>query len=121
MAVEADIGVHALQEFERLLRLLGFVALVILPEHPITRGLDNNSFDRRRTYIEADHELGFMVMRLVRVLDLRDAGDWWFQRCNLDQGGTLMIVHSTSLALKAIKPQHTGYRLLDVLIFGLWQ
>jgi hypothetical protein len=33
VAVDADFGLHALEKFERLLRLLGFVALVVLPEN----------------------------------------------------------------------------------------
>src|SRR4029079_5747273 len=90
-------GLDALQEFKRLLWLLGLVALVILPEHFVASGLHHNSLYRRRTHIETNHELGLVVARLVLMLDLLNAGSSGLQGCDLDQSWTFVIVHHASL------------------------
>ncbi len=64
-AVDADLVLHALQEFERLFRLLGFVPLVVLPEDLVGRGVDHRRFHRRRADVEPDQELRVMVVRLL--------------------------------------------------------
>ena len=66
VAVDADFLFDAAQEFERLLRLLGFVALVVLPENLVGRRVDDGRFYRRRTHIEAHHELRVMIVRPLR-------------------------------------------------------
>ena len=47
MRVDADFGLHALQKFQRLLRLLGFVALIVLPQHLIAGSVNHDSFHGR--------------------------------------------------------------------------
>ncbi len=47
VAVDADFGFNAPQEFERLLRLLGLVALVVLPQDLVGVGFHHGGLDRR--------------------------------------------------------------------------
>ena len=67
VAVDADLGFHPLQELQRLLRLLGFVALVVLPEHLVAGGIDHDRLHRGRAHVQADQELGLVIVRLVRM------------------------------------------------------
>jgi hypothetical protein len=71
MAVDADLGLHSLQKFERLLGLLGLVTLIVLPESLIRGYIHNDCFYRGGTDIEADQVLRVVVVRLVIVLDFR--------------------------------------------------
>ena len=57
-----SVGFHPLQELERLLRLLGLVALIVLPENLVGRGFDDDGLHRRRADVESDKELGLLVM-----------------------------------------------------------
>ena len=75
-AVDADLGFHALQEFEGLLRLLGLVALVVLPEDLVSRCVDHDRLHRRRADIEADQVLRLMVVRLL-IVDWNSSGAIW--------------------------------------------
>ena len=50
----ADFLLHALEEFQQLLRLLGFVTLVVLPDDLVGFGVDNDRLHRRRANIHAD-------------------------------------------------------------------
>ena len=49
----ADFVLHALEEFEQLLRLLGLVALVVLPDHLVGFGIDDDGFHRGRAHVHA--------------------------------------------------------------------
>ena len=51
VAVDAYLGFHALQEFKALFRLLGFMALVILPQHLITDSVDHHRLHGRGAHI----------------------------------------------------------------------
>ncbi len=51
---DADFLFHALEEFQQLLRLLGLVALVILPDHLVGGGLDHHGLHRGRAHVHAD-------------------------------------------------------------------
>ena len=46
VAIDADVGFHAAQKFQRLLRLLGLVALVVLPQDLIRRRIHHHGFHR---------------------------------------------------------------------------
>ena len=56
-----DFGLEALQELQHLLRLLGIVALVIGPHHPVARRIHHHGLHRRGADIHADKEFGFHV------------------------------------------------------------
>ena len=66
-AIDADLGLHALQELQHLLRLLGFVALVVLPEDLVGGGIDHDRFHRGRADVQSDQELGLVIVRLLRI------------------------------------------------------
>ena len=51
---DADFLFHALEEFQQLFRLLGLVALVVLPDHLVSFGLDDDGLHRGRADIHAD-------------------------------------------------------------------
>ena len=57
VTVHADLGFHAAQKFQRLFRLLGFVALVVLPEDLISGSIDDRRLDRGRAHVEANQEI----------------------------------------------------------------
>ena len=57
LAVDADFGFHAPQELQRLFRLLGFVALVVLPQNLVGRGIDHDRLHRGRADIEPNQKL----------------------------------------------------------------
>ena len=69
MAADADVAFHSLQEFEGLLRLLGFMPLVIPPENLVRGRVDNYSFHRGRTDIQSNHEfiVSIITVRLMLV------------------------------------------------------
>ena len=98
MAINPGIGFHALQKLQRLLRLLGFVALVVLPENLVRRGINNDCFYRSRTHVETDEELRYMIVRLLRVLHLLDRR-LGFDAFDLNQRWTFvaLVVHHSSL------------------------
>ena len=54
MRSNADFAFHALEEFQQLLRLLGFVALVVLPDHLVGFSIDDDCLDRRGANIHTD-------------------------------------------------------------------
>ena len=58
LAIDADLGLHALQKLQRLLRLLGFVALIVLPQHLVGGGIDHDRLHRGGANVEADQEFG---------------------------------------------------------------
>ena len=87
MRIHGSIGFHALQELERLLRLLGFVALVVLPENRVARSIDNYCFHGRRAYIQANQEFDCAIMAvhgLAHRLGNSNRMDLWFERCDLN-------------------------------------
>ena len=51
--VDAGFRFHAPQKLQHLFRLLGFVALVVLPENFVGRGVDHNGFHRGRAHVRA--------------------------------------------------------------------
>ena len=55
--IDAGIGFHALQKFQRFFGLLGLMTLIVLPKHLIAGRLDDHGFYRRRTDVESDQEL----------------------------------------------------------------
>jgi hypothetical protein len=93
--VDTDLGFHALQELQGLLRLFGFVTLVILPENLVGLEINGHGFYRRRANIQADQKFRHVVMRLVRMLHLLD-GWLRFERGDLNEGWTFVIVHHSS-------------------------
>src|SRR5262249_26311846 len=106
MPVDMDLGFHALQKLQGLLRLFGFVALVILPENLVGRKIDDHGFHGGGTDIQADEKLRLVVMRLFGMLRLLD-GRLRFERCDLNQGGTFVIVtvHDSSQKSQNLKPR----------------
>ena len=62
--VDADFGFHALQEFKGLFRLLGFVALIVLPESLIAGGIDDHRFHRGRADVEPDQKLDCAIVAM---------------------------------------------------------
>ena len=52
-----DFRLEALQKFEDLLRLLGVVALIVLPENLVGSGVDHHGFHRGRADVHADEEV----------------------------------------------------------------
>ena len=50
----ADFLLHALEELQQLLRLLGLMALVVLPDHLVGLGVDHHRLDGRRANVHAD-------------------------------------------------------------------
>ncbi len=60
---DADFVLHALEEFQQLLRLLGLVALVVLPDHLVGFGVDDDGLHRGRAHVHADGVDG-LVARL---------------------------------------------------------
>ena len=73
--IDAGFGFHALQEFQRLFRLLGLVALIVLPEHLVARSIDDHRFHRGRAHIQPHQKLDLAI---VAVHWLSAAG---FARC----------------------------------------
>ncbi len=59
----ADFLFHALQEFQQLFRLLGLVALIVLPDHLVGFGVDDHGLHRGRADVHADAVDG-LVARL---------------------------------------------------------
>ncbi len=51
---DADLVLHALEEFQQLLRLLGLVALVVLPDHLVGFGFNDYGLHRGRADVHAD-------------------------------------------------------------------
>ena len=68
MAVDAKIGFHALEELERLLGLLGFMALVVLPENLVSCRVDGDRFNRGRADVEPNHEFVFPITSVSLML-----------------------------------------------------
>jgi hypothetical protein len=91
MPVNTDFGLHALEELERFLRLLGFVPLIILPEDLIRSRIHDDRFDRRRTHVQADEKFRHVVVRFLSGLRLRYCG-FGFKPRNLNQRRTFVIV-----------------------------
>jgi hypothetical protein len=50
----ADFGFHAAQKLEHLFRLLGLVALVVLPENGVAGGIDHHGLHRGGTNVHPD-------------------------------------------------------------------
>ena len=82
VTIDADLGFHPLQEFQGFFRLLGFVALVVLPEHLIAGRIDHHGFHSGRAYVEADHERGVVVVRLFGMISM--LGRLGIKRSDLD-------------------------------------
>ncbi len=68
VAIDADLRLHALEKLQRLLRLLGFVALIVLPKDLVGCGIDDHRLHRGRAHVQPDHELAFMVVRFQVLL-----------------------------------------------------
>ncbi len=51
---DADFILHALEEFEQLFRLLGLVALIVLPDHLVGFGLNHDGLNGGRADVHAD-------------------------------------------------------------------
>ena len=66
MAVDADFFFHSPQEFQRLLRLLGLVTLIVLPQNFVAGSIDDRGFHRGRANIEPNQKLSVMIMRSLR-------------------------------------------------------
>ena len=89
--VDADLGLHAAQKFQGLLRLLGLVALVVLPKNLVGRGVHHCRLHRGRANVEAHQKLSVMVVRLLvgSCGDLEQLRRLLFVSCK-------MVVHSIS-------------------------
>ena len=123
-AIDADFGFHALQEFQSLLRLLGLVALIVLPQDLVGCRIDHHGFYRGRADVESDQELACRDRAACA-----HAGAGWatlgLERSDLDQLWTLVIVHYI-LSVSCGEPNRTAERLrrelanysLDVLAFS---
>src|ERR1041385_6784345 len=70
--VDPHFLLHSPQEFQRLLRLFGLVALIILPKNLITRRIHNDGLHRGGSDIKPDQELCDMIVGLLRMLRLLD-------------------------------------------------
>src|SRR5262249_55615807 len=57
-AVDPEIRFETAEELQRLLRLLGFVPLVVGPDDPIVCRVDGDCLHRRGTDIDTDEQLG---------------------------------------------------------------
>src|SRR5215468_7600805 len=88
MAVNAGIGFHTLQELERFFRLLGFVALVVLPQNLIRVRIHYDRLHCCRTHVKSDEKLCIVVVRLLRPR----ANRFCIDSRNLNQHWTLMAV-----------------------------
>src|SRR5215468_9653060 len=88
MAVNAGIGFHTLQELERFFRLLGFVALVVLPQNLIRVRIHYDRLHCCRTHVKSDEKLCIVVVRLLRLR----ANRFCLDSRNLNQHWTLMAV-----------------------------
>ena len=93
VAINSCIGFHPLQEFQRLFRLLGFMALIILPEHLVCSSIDHYRFHRGRAHVKSDQELGVVIVWLLRRFRLLNGRSLGFEGSDLDQLSALMIVH----------------------------
>jgi hypothetical protein len=71
MPINADFFLDAAQKFQRLLGLLGFMPLVVLPQSFVSGRVHHNRFDRGRSDIQSDHEF-----RVVIVCPLRRRGSY---------------------------------------------
>ena len=71
VAIDPDFFFHAAQKLQSLFRLLGFVALVILPQNLIGRRVNDGSFHCGRADVEPDQKVSVMVVRSLR----RQGGD----------------------------------------------
>ncbi len=70
VAIDAHVGFHALQELQRFLWLLRFVALVVLPQNCIAACIDHNRLYSCRTNVEPNQKFCIVVVRLMkRCLD----------------------------------------------------
>ena len=92
-AVDTGLSFHPLQKLERLFRLLGFMALVVLPQNLVGLSVDHNCLDGGRADIKSDEEFCLLVMPVMRMPYLLNRRRRRFERCNLDQLWALMIVH----------------------------
>ena len=63
----ADFLLHAFEEFQQLLRLLGLVPLVVLPDDLVSFGVDDDRLHRRRANIHADRVDGRATSDLARL------------------------------------------------------
>ena len=88
---DADFCFHAAQKLQGLLRLLGFVALVVLPENFVARGFHHHRFHGGRTDVEPHQELRMVVVRLL----IRRGRDLSYQSW-LSIVVRQMLVHSIS-------------------------
>ena len=95
LAIDAHLGFHAFQELEAFLRLLGFVALVVLPKDLVGGRIYDNCLDRSRPDVESNEKLGDVVVRLLRVRDLLHLRP---KRNNLNQLRSFVVVHRVLLA-----------------------
>ena len=68
VAVHAHFRLNAAQELQGLFRLPGLVALVILPENFVGRGIDDNGFHGGGTNVEAHHEPCLVIVRFRVVV-----------------------------------------------------
>ena len=84
MAVDVRFRFHPLQEFQGLLRLLGFMPLIVLPEHLVGRRLDHDGLDRGRTHVKSYQELGTVIAGLRCRFRLRDGRMLAFKGSNLN-------------------------------------
>src|SRR5262249_41647117 len=69
-----ELFLDAFEELQDLLRLLGLVALIILPEDSIFYRIDHNRLHRRRSDVEADVELFLMLIQRVLARALKVEG-----------------------------------------------
>src|SRR6185312_7965954 len=93
MAIDYHFGLDALQKFQRLLGLLGFVALVVLPQHAVAVRLDSDRLHRGGSHIEPDQEPGLVIVRPLRADLALYRSNLGFERGDLNQLGRFMVVH----------------------------
>ena len=82
----ADLVLHALEEFQQLLRLLGLVPLIVLPDHLVGIVGDDDRLHRGGAHVHADgvnHLAAGLRRHLARLGE--DAGGHGIGRCRLEQ------------------------------------
>src|SRR5579862_8481088 len=68
MAIDADFSLHAPQEFQAFLWLLGLMALIVAPQHLVGSRIRNHRFHRGGTHVETHEKLRLMIVRFQTFL-----------------------------------------------------
>ncbi len=121
---DASFVLHALEELQQLLGLLGFVALVVLPDDLVGFGFDDHGLHRGRADIHADHVDRFVPGLGCHLARLGEdaGGQGIFRRAQISKGieldvdlrwavftgsGLVRVTHLASVMLRVLSP-HFG-------------